>query len=108
MVVIISNGEQTNVNIYTLTAGCEEIFDRRTNLRNLNFRLEFGCKNLICGLIIICDWQNLEKLEISWFHFSEQSFWYAYHCAKFYPFITFITFIKLVQILKHLPLQIMI
>jgi len=68
-------GESGKINIYSRPDdGCQEFLTKGPISKIEISYWSFGCKNFICGLIIICDWQHLEMLEISWFHFSEQSF----------------------------------
>lgn len=86
MMLIIYHGEPVKVNIYSGTAVCE-VNTKKDQFQEFTLQIVFWLQNITCGFIIICDWQHLGKLKISWFHFSEQSFWYASNCAKFSLFI---------------------
>ena len=68
-------GESQDENIYSRPDDvCQELLTEWSIFRNLNFILEFCLQKLHLRFDRHCDWQHLEKLEISWFHFSEQSF----------------------------------
>ena len=86
MMLIIYHGEPVKVNIYSGTAVCE-VNTKKDQFQEFTLQIVFWLQNITCGFIIICDWQHLGKLKISWFHVSEESFWYVSNCAKFSLFI---------------------